>query len=229
MLNLKTHDQTMRRILVAIYSNTKLQNKLAFKGGTCLYMFYGLDRFSTDLDFNIIGDAKEFDPAVVTEILKEFLDIQKIDNKHSTWLWKGQYEKGGYGIKLEISKRDYPDTYKAMDFFGYSIPTMTPDCMFAHKLCAILDRSSLQNRDLYDTYFMLKKSWPINQKIIGLRNKGMSKNQYIDKLIAKIPKLLPQKNSILEGLGEVLDAKQKAWVKENLVKSLLFELEIKKD
>src|SRR3989338_5246816 len=40
--------------LLSISKNTK--NELVFKGGTCLYKFYRLDRFSEDLDFSAIEE-----------------------------------------------------------------------------------------------------------------------------------------------------------------------------
>ena len=39
--------------------------------------------------------------------------------------------------------------------------------MFAHKLCAITDRKKLQNRDLYDSWFMFEKGFEINEEIIN--------------------------------------------------------------
>jgi|GEM_PF-4860967 len=54
MLNRKTHETHLRRLLSSIYLNRDLQNNLGFKGGTSLYMFYNLDRFSTDLNFNCL-------------------------------------------------------------------------------------------------------------------------------------------------------------------------------
>ena len=38
--------------LLSISKNTK--NELVFKGGTCLYKFYKLNRFSEDLDFSAV-------------------------------------------------------------------------------------------------------------------------------------------------------------------------------
>ena len=53
--------------------------------------------------------------------------------------------------------------------------------MFAHKLCAITDRQKLQNRDLYDAHFMFSQNFEINEEIIKLRTKKLSKNtsQYL--------------------------------------------------
>ena len=36
-----------------------------------------------------------------------------------------------------------------------------------------------------------------------------------------------QKNDILRGLGDVIEQSKKSWVKDNLIKSLLFELSIR--
>ncbi|MBI2600333.1 nucleotidyl transferase AbiEii/AbiGii toxin family protein [Candidatus Daviesbacteria bacterium] len=50
---------------------------------------------------------------------------------------------------LSVKEKDaYPNTYINKDFYGITIPTLSPECMFAHKLCAITDRKKLQNRDL---------------------------------------------------------------------------------
>ncbi|ODS38306.1 hypothetical protein BEH94_09725 [Candidatus Altiarchaeales archaeon WOR_SM1_SCG] len=41
-------------LLLSLSKNTK--NELVFKGGTCLYKFYNIDRFSEDLDFSCMKD-----------------------------------------------------------------------------------------------------------------------------------------------------------------------------
>ena len=49
----------MMRILKDVYTDAILSSLLAFKGGTSLMFFYGLPRFSTDLDFNILDRTRE--------------------------------------------------------------------------------------------------------------------------------------------------------------------------
>ncbi|EQD44541.1 protein containing DUF1814, partial [mine drainage metagenome] len=59
-------------LMLKTISINKLSDFLVFKGGTALYLFYGLDRFSEDLDFTYTGSADELvrgidsfiDPAV---------------------------------------------------------------------------------------------------------------------------------------------------------------------
>jgi predicted nucleotidyltransferase component of viral defense system len=223
MLIIDKHEILLKQILKDIYKNKILRGQLAFKGGTCLYMFYGLERFSTDLDFNHLSN--DLDEKELTSIISNYL---KIDEKHSkkyTWIWIGSYEKGLQKIKIEVNKRKYPDKYINIDFLGISIPTMQPEYMFAHKLCAITDRRILQNRDLFDSWFMFQKQWEPNEEIIKIRT-GLSKNEYYEKIIDFI-NARKHRISILDGLGEVLDKKKKIWVKENLLEELLFQLKIR--
>jgi len=220
MLSRQKHEQILKNILRDIYTNSSLLARLAFKGGTCLYLFYGLDRFSVDLDFNVI--AKDFDDKLITDILNSYLQLTDQFQKHFTWLWFGSYQKGMQGVKVEISKRDFPDTYVNKNFYGITIPTLSPDCMFAHKLCAITDRKKMQNRDLYDAHFMFIKDFPINEEIIKIRT-GRTLKEYFLYLIDFIEKNV-NKNTILEGLGELLSDSQKDRVKETLLRDILFDL-----
>jgi len=220
MLDRQKHEQILKNILRDIYSTPELQGRLAFKGGTCLYMFYELDRFSVDLDLNVT--ASEFDEQLITDILKKYLTLDDFMNKHFTWFWLGSYEKGKQKVKIEISKRDYPDRYDNKNFYGITIPTMSPDCMFAHKLCALTDRKKLQNRDLYDAHFMFTKDFPINEEIIKIRT-GKNKKEYLTYLSNFIEKNV-KPNTILEGLGELLSEQQKDHVKSTLLRDLLFDL-----
>lgn len=220
MLSQQKHEQILKDILRDIYTTSNLQARLAFKGGTCLYMFYGLDRFSVDLDFNVI--STDFDDKPITNILTKYLLLTDQFQKHFTWLWFGSYQKGMQGVKVEISKRDFPDTYINKNFYGITIPTLSPDCMFAHKLCAITDRKKLQNRDLYDAHFMFVKDFPINEEIVKIRT-GKTLKEYFLYLIDFIEKNV-NKNAILEGLGELLSDSQKDRIKETLLRDILFDL-----
>ncbi|MEM1311893.1 MAG: nucleotidyl transferase AbiEii/AbiGii toxin family protein [Patescibacteria group bacterium] len=220
MLNQKTHETHLRRLLSSIYLSRDLQNILAFKGGTSLYMFYNLDRFSTDLDFNCL--TENLGVETLNKIFQDY-HIQDYYNKRNTWFWLLSYQKAQMKIKVEVSKRDYPDTYETKDLLGIPIKVMTKECMFAHKLCAITDRSKLQNRDLYDTLFMLKNNFEIKQEIIKLRT-GNTLKEYLEHLIEFIPKNI-KTNHILDGLGEVLTENQKDWAKSQLLPLLLMEIQ----
>jgi len=89
------------------------------------------DRFSTDLDFNVIADS--INEKAMTSILNKYLNIGQAILKRITWFWVGSFEKGKQKIKVEISKINYPDKYINQNFYGLTVPIMSKDCMFAHK------------------------------------------------------------------------------------------------
>lgn len=224
MLDRQNHEITLKRIIRDIYLHPVLSALLVFKGGTCLYLFYGLDRFSTDLDFNFTGE--EFSPEIMTEILRQhlILDETKTDKRY-TWLWIGSFAKGRQKVKVEISKRVSSDRHIVQNFYGLSVNVMAPECMFAHKLCAIVERRIFQNRDLYDAHFMFKKNFEIDEKIIMARTKK-TLQEYFRYLHNYIKKNV-NASHILQGMGELLDDKRKEWVKQHLVEELLFELAVR--
>ena len=220
MLDKKRHEQILKNILRDVYSTTDLEAKLVFKGGTCLYLFYGLDRFSIDLDFNLID--QDFNDQLITDIIAKYLTINDQTNKYFTWSWIGSHEKGKQKVKVEISKRDYPDKYVNKDFYGITIPTLSPDSMFAHKLCAITNRKKLKNRDLYDAHFMFTKQFDINEEIIKIRT-DKTVEEYFSYLVDFIEKNV-NPNTILDGLGELVSSQQKDQIKATLIRDLLFDL-----
>jgi predicted nucleotidyltransferase component of viral defense system len=59
MVDINRHKFFLVQILKDIYSDLELANCLGFKGGTAMMFFYGLPRFSVDLDFNLINKGKE--------------------------------------------------------------------------------------------------------------------------------------------------------------------------
>ncbi|MFH2085341.1 MAG: nucleotidyl transferase AbiEii/AbiGii toxin family protein [bacterium] len=212
----------MIKILLDLVSEKRLASKLGFKGGTALYLFYGLDRFSTDLDFDLIGDGGEKEIELVGKIIKNNLTIVDKKTKRFTWYWMGSYEKGEHKVKVEINTRQYANEYEQRDFRGYSIKVMKPEYMMAHKLCAVIDRKNLQNRDLYDVWWMLEQDFPLNKGIVKTRM-GIGMDEYWVELIKKVDEL-PENYDILQGLGEVMEYRKKDWVRDNLLKELRIQL-----
>lgn len=53
------HKSYLNRLLIEIIDRPILAHNLAFKGGTCSSMLGYLDRFSVDLDFDVLKDADE--------------------------------------------------------------------------------------------------------------------------------------------------------------------------
>ncbi len=64
--------EIMQEVALAGLSRTNFFEKAAFYGGTALRIFYGLDRFSEDLDFSLVESNPEFTlepyfPAILSE------------------------------------------------------------------------------------------------------------------------------------------------------------------
>lgn len=222
MLNIDKHKQVLSKLLIDLARQKSLSSRLGFKGGTALFFFYALDRFSIDLDFDWIGDDEDFDISLIDSVVEKNLKILDKQRKRYTLFWLGSYEKGLQIIKVEINLRKFPNQYEIKDFRGYSTWVMKAEYMLAHKLCAVLDRKSLQNRDLYDVWFMLEKDFSINKEIVKLRT-GKDLKIYLGDLL-KLANGLPDDYDILNGLGEVLDGNKKIWVKNNLLDDLRAQL-----
>lgn len=78
--------EIVQEIVLCALSRSGFFNEAAFYGGTALRIFYGLDRFSEDLDFSLLKPDKDF-------MLDKYFD--SIEN-----------EMKAYGIDCYISKKE---------------------------------------------------------------------------------------------------------------------------
>ena len=225
MLNKNLHRPLLLQILKDIYSDIEISSALGFKGGTAAYIFYELSRFSVDLDFDLLDESKA---DIVFEklegILKEYGEIKDSFHKRFTIFFLLSYGKKEHNIKIEINKRSFGSKYEIKNYLGISIQTMVIEDMVAHKLAALLDRKNVANRDIFDIWFFLKNHYEINEKIIKTRT-GLKLKEYLNKCV----KFLEKYNDkyILQGIGELIDEKQKAWLKNKLKSEVLFLLKVK--
>jgi predicted nucleotidyltransferase component of viral defense system len=76
-LDIATHKTILFQILKDIYTDTSISPFLGFKGGTAALMFHGLDRFSVDLDFDLLDEnQEEYVFNRIIEIVKKFGDLK---------------------------------------------------------------------------------------------------------------------------------------------------------
>lgn len=71
--------EVMQEIVLCGLSKAGFFNEAAFYGGTALRIFYGLDRFSEDLDFSLLVKDKEFDLSKYFPVLKEVVSSYGLD------------------------------------------------------------------------------------------------------------------------------------------------------
>lgn len=225
MLDIKIHRTILLQILKDIYTDISISSVLGFKGGTACSLFYELPRFSVDLDFDLLNTEKG---TMVFEridgILKNYGEIKERIDKRFTIFFVLSYKEEAQNIKVEISKRDFGSNYEIRNYLGISMLVMEKQDIFAHKLVALLERKQPANRDLFDLWFFLKNNWEINANIVKKRT-GMEVKEHTGKCINFIEKL--DTRHILSGMGELLEEKQKAWVKKNLKVELLFLLKVR--
>lgn len=202
------------QILKDIYSDIELANSLGFKGGTALMFFYDLPRFSVDLDFNLLDLTKE--KTVYEKVRRILLKYGKIFDEALKFygpIIVLDYGVGERKLKVEISNRQWKNQYERKNLLGINMEVMVAPDMFAHKLCALLDRGELTNRDIFDSWFFMQKQMPINKEIVETRME-MSLIDYIQKCINHLEKMSDQ--GILNGLGELMDEDMKKFVRTKL-------------
>lgn len=222
MLDIQKHKAVLIHILKDIYSDVQLGPLLGFKGGTCAYLFYGLPRFSVDLDFNLLDpEKKNFVFDEVKGILENHGIIREGREKHSALFFLLSYEEKSQNIKVEISKRVFPDRYEVRNYLGISMLILKKEDMFSHKLAALLERSRIANRDLFDIWFFAKNRWDFNKELLELRVKTDYRT-YLRKCIRAIEGI--DEKCILHGLGDLVEEGQKKWIRGSLKEEVIFLL-----
>jgi len=209
-----THKTILFQILEGIYTDTTISLYLGFKGGTAALMFYGLDRLSVDLDFDLLHeDQEEYVFGRVVAIVEKFGTLKEAYIKRFDLFCLLSYEDTARNIKVEISKRAFGSRYAIKTYLGISMQVMVEEDMFAHKLMAMYERHGKTSRDIYDVWFFLKNRFPINQSIVEQRA-GMPFRDLLGQCIGQLETM--DNRRILAGMGEFLTASQKDWAKASL-------------
>jgi predicted nucleotidyltransferase component of viral defense system len=227
MLNQGKHRGVMIEVLTAIFSDPKLAPVLGFKGGTALYIFYNLNRFSVDLDFDLLEpDVEEEVYKRMIELLSSFGEIKDSALKRFGALISVSYEKGLHQLKVDISNRQSSARYELKHFLGIPMRVMQIEDMFTNKLLALTERKSPAGRDVFDVYFLLKNKTAINEKLLAER----AEINLIDQLKKSIEYIEENFDfNMLEALGELVEKNKKEWVKNKLKQETLLALRIKLD
>jgi predicted nucleotidyltransferase component of viral defense system len=213
-LDIATHKTILFQILKDVYSDTTISPFLGFKGGTAALMFYGLDRFSVDLDFDLLDEGQEdYVFNRVVEIVQKYGTIKESHIKRFNLFIVLSYEDKAHNIKVEINRRQFGSRYEIKTHLGVSMQVMVIEDMFAHKLMAMYERIGRTSRDIYDVWFFLKSRFPINKEIVENRAQ-MPFDQLVNRCITQLEKI--SNRHILDGMGELLTTSQKDWAKAKL-------------
>ena len=222
------HKSILIKILKDIYTDSTISPILGFKGGTAATFFYDLDRFSVDLDFDLLDSEKEdYVFERVKAIIGNYGKLREARKKRFNLFYILSYDNkdiNAQNVKVEINRRGFGSKYAVESFLGISMQVMVKEDMAAHKLCAMYERIGRTNRDIFDVQFFLSHDWPVNKKIIEDRM-GVSYAEFLKNCIETMEKF--DDSNVLSGMGELLlTEKQKAWVKAKLKSEVLFSLRL---
>ncbi len=229
MLNREKHQLIMGQILKDIYTDVSISPLLGLKGGTCAYFFYGLPRFSVDLDFDLLVINEKNQKLVlekIVAILSKYGQIKDQYIKRFTVFALLSYGDDDHNIKVEINIRklaeNIQDHYEMKEHLGISMFVAKKDYLFASKLLALTLRNEIAMRDIYDIYYFAKNNWDINAEVIKERT-GKTTREYLADCLAFIEKV--KDNQIMQGLGELIDSEEeKAWIRNHLKADTIFML-----
>jgi predicted nucleotidyltransferase component of viral defense system len=162
--------------------------QLLFKGGTCLYKFHGLDRFSEDLD--LVGQMKVEDLEIVNGYLNDFGFKSTLETytmrsgSLSTFKVRGFLYNGDdislTRIRMDVTEKDpaiLPPVMMKLHSLYPDIPaffqsTMDPLEILAEKFRSLFQRT--KPRDLYDLCFLLDKGVKADKDLIEKKMKAYS-------------------------------------------------------
>lgn len=210
----------LQSLILTIVSDTPI----IFKGGTYLWFFHGLGRFSEDLDFTANGPIKSDLP----DYISRSLDIYGFENQlklikndrlglSARFMINGPLhtsDKDRCVIYLEISKREeivLPKLKLTIDLPQYDIPIkrilgMDLEEVAAEKVRAILTRK--KGRDIYDLYYLIQGKKvrfdeELTNKKLSYYDMVFDATEFLEKLNSR--KLLYKKELISIILGELPD------------------------
>ena len=189
-------DQGMRNAVYEISQQVILSglsrggffDKAAFYGGTCLRMFYGMERFSEDMDFTLLRRDEEFDftdyfPPVIDEFAfigrrveihkkekKSFGRVESAFLKDTTDVYDLTFQtEKSIKIKLEVDVMpplNFDTEYKLlMEPRSFMTRCLTLPDLFAGKMHALVFRtwkSRVKGRDWYDMEWYVRHKVPLS-------------------------------------------------------------------
>ena len=198
--------QQEKHYIQAVMLEILSEQPIVFKGGTYLWFFHGLGRFSEDLDFTAIEKPQENLQETVSKSLELFgiqNTLKKVTDNETTLSFRisakgplntAQIDESRVYVEIskreEVSKKTLP---AKRDFPAYNLPTKTIQGMdleevAAEKIRAIMTRNKA--RDVFDLQHLIeKKAVAFNQgladKKLEFYNTKYSTKEFLEKTMQK--------------------------------------------
>jgi len=186
--NINAQHEVMQQIALAGLYRGGFFSKAAFYGGTCLRIFYGLDRFSEDMDFSLLQKDADFNlENYFDPIIDEFkalgrdvvinkkqknkeTNIKSAFLKDDTAIYNLHFRtERRIKIKIEVDVNPPPgftvEPKLLLLPFSFMSSCYTLPDLYAGKIHALLFRhwkNRVKGRDWYDFEWYVKNNTPLN-------------------------------------------------------------------
>lgn len=223
------HKSQIHRLLMEVADQPALSQSLAFKGGSCAAMLGYLDRFSIDLDFDILKDDDE---ANLRKLFHQVFDqsgfglINEFDKVLFFQLRYPSSPGKRNTLKISASRLSTASNQYKVQFFpeiDRLINSQTIETMFANKLVAVTDRyaqhKSIAGRDIYDIHHYFVRGYRYRGAIIRERT-GQEPKDYFGSLITFIKTHVTQ-TLIDEDINSLLPYKKFQQIRKILIPETL--------
>lgn len=162
------HEEREVQFLAGIAADPVLALHLAFKGGTALRLVYLCDRYSDDLDFDLV--RQETTPRGLLDRLTRIAKEQNLEITDS-WIKRRtillEVRSKGWKRKLKIEVSLLPRSAHVQTVVRNIVTSVFPTSvnvltyplpvMLAGKMLAVLERPYRTPRDLYDLFWLLSR------------------------------------------------------------------------
>lgn len=185
---LNAQHEVMQQIVLAGLFRGGFFNKAAFYGGTCLRIFYGLQRFSEDLDFSLLSKDSDFRledyfkaihsefkalgrEVIITKKEKKIqTNVESAFLKDDTSVYNLQFStERSIKIKIEVDVNPpvgFNTEHKLLLLpFSFMVRCYTLPDLYAGKIHALLFRgwkNRVKGRDWYDFEWHIRNNTPLN-------------------------------------------------------------------
>jgi predicted nucleotidyltransferase component of viral defense system len=223
------HKSYLNRLLIEIVDQPALAHALAFKGGSCAAMLGCLDRFSVDLDFDLVKDASGSRLREAFHQAFEALGLQVMGELDKLLFFQLRYptdpnQRSTLKVSVnsvEISSNQYRVQY--LPEIDRLVNCQTIESMFANKLVAVTDRyklhESVAGRDIYDIHYFFLRGYRYRAEVIQERT-GKEPPAYFEELSDFIKKHVTQ-TVINEDLNMLLPPKRFQQIRKVLLPETL--------
>jgi len=211
-------DYILELLMFSIFSETG--DTLVLKGGTAMYKFYNLNRFSEDLDF-VVNKRRIDITGIVNTAMRRLASVGLTGNArlesyrneiNARLMFRGPLYDGSKEsmnrITLNFSKREKPMSIRKKFFIPVytEIPSfdafvMATEEIFAEKVRAIYTRN--KPRDVYDLWFLMKRNIKPDIALINVKLKAQgirfSEDGFVEKIDEKAGLFVPDMNGLIIG------------------------------